>query len=184
MSHPVARRYALALYQEAQEKGVADRIDDDMDTLRETLHGSRELVSMFRSPIISRPKKEAVLNRLFDGKVDNLTMRFIKLLVEKEREELLPDTVSAYSALKDERLGVVEAHVRTAKPLGYDEAESLRKALEARSGKKVRMKMDVEPSLKGGLVVRIGDKVFDRSVRHQLQVLSAQFQERAFLSQN
>lgn len=184
MSHAVARRYALALYQEAQEKGVADRIDDDMNALRETLDGSRELVSMFRSPIIARPKKEAVLSRLFEGKVEDLTMRFIKLLVEKGREELLPATVAAYSELKDERVGVVEAHVRTAKPLGYDEAEALRKALEARSGKKVRMKMEVEPALKGGLVVRIADKVFDRSVRHQLQVLGAQFQERAFLSQN
>ncbi len=184
MSHPVARRYALALYQEAQEKGVADRIDDDMDALRETLDSSRELVSLFRSPVVPRPKKEAVLGRLFEGKVDELTMRFIKLLVDKEREELLPATVTAYNTLKDERLGVVEAHVRTAKPLGYDEAEALRKALEAQSGKKVRMKMDVEPALKGGLVVRMGDKVFDGSVRHQLQVLSAQFQERAFLSQN
>ena len=184
MSHPVARRYALALYQEAQENGVADRIDEDMDALRETLDGSPDLISLLRSPVVPRPKKEAVLGRLFDGKVDDLTMRFIKLLVEKTREELLPVVVAAYSALKDERLGVVEAHVRTAKPLGFDEAESLRKALEANSGKKVRMKMDVEPSLVGGLVVRMGAKVFDRSVRHQLQVLSAQFQERTFLGQN
>lgn len=184
MSHPVARRYALALYQEAQEKGVADRIDEDMDALRETLAGSAELVSLFRSPIVPRPKKEAVLGRIFEGKVHDLTMRFIRLLVEKEREELLPVVVAAYATLKDERLGIVEAHVRSAKPLGFDEAEALRKALESRSGKKVRMKMDVEPSLVGGLVVRIGDKVFDRSVRHQLHVLSAQFQERAFLSQN
>ena len=184
MSNPVARRYALALYLEAQEKGVADRIDEDMAALGDTLSGSPELGSLFRSPVIPRPKKEAVLNRLFEGKVDDLTIRFIRLLVEKERAELLPAAVAAYAALKDERLGVVEAYVRTAKPLGFDEAESLRKALEARSGKKVRMKMDVEPSLVGGLVVRMGDKVFDRSVRHQLQVLSAQFQERAFLSQN
>lgn len=184
MSHPVARRYALALYQEAQEKGLADRIDEDMDALRETLDSSHELLSLLRSPVIPRPKKEAVLGRLFEGNVDDLTMRFIKLLVEKAREALLPDVIVAYSALKDERLGVVEAHVRTAKPLGFDEAESLRKALEARSGKKVRMKMDVDPSLVGGLVVRMGDKVFDRSVRHQLQILNAHFQERAFLSQN
>ena len=184
MSHLIARRYALALYQEAQENGVADRIDADMDALRETLDGSRELVSLLRSPVVPRPKKEAVLGSLFEGKVDNLTMRFIRLLVEKSREELLPAVVDAYSALKDERLGVVEAHVRTAMPLGPSEMEALRFALATSSGKKVRMKMTVEPSLVGGVVVRMGDTVYDRSIRHQLQVLSAQFQKRAVLSQN
>lgn len=184
MSNPVARRYALALYQEAQETGVAERIDEDMGALRETLGSSPELVSLLRSPVIPRPRKEAVLGKIFEGKVAGLTMRFLRLLVNKEREELLPAAVDAYANLKDERLGIVEAHVRTARPLGDAETEALRKALEARSGKKVRMKTDVEPSLVGGLVVRMGDKVFDRSVRHQLQVLSAQFQERVFLSQN
>ncbi len=184
MSNTIARRYALALYQEGQEKGVADRIDEDMEALRETIEASSELVALLRSPVVPSQKKSAVLTRLFEGKVDDLTIRFINLLVGKGRESLLHATVTAYSELKDERLGIVEAHVRTAKPLGFDEAEALRKALEARSGKKVRMKLDVEPSLVGGLVVRIGDKVFDRSVSHQLKVLSAQFQERAFLSQN
>ena len=184
MSNPAARRYALALYQEAQDTGVTDRIDEDVETLSETLSGSRELVSLIQSPVIPRDKKDAVLQRLFDGNVEALTMRFLKLLVEKEREEMIPAVVAAYSDLRDARLGVVEAHVRTAKPLGYDETEELRKSLEAREGKTVRMKLDVDPALIGGLVVRIGDQVYDRSVRHQLGVLREQLQERAFLSQN
>ena len=184
MSTPVARRYALALYQEAQEKSATDRIDEDLDVLRDTLDGSQELVSFFESPIIPRDKKEAVIQRLFEGKLSALTLSFLRLLVEKEREDLLLAIVTAYGDLRDERLGIVEAHVRTAQPLAYEETETLRKRLEAREGKQVRLKIDVDPSLIGGLVVRIGDQVYDRSVRHQLKTLRGQLKERAFLSQN
>lgn len=184
MSTPVARRYALALYQEANGKGVADRVDADIDMLRETLDGSKELDALFRSPVISREKKEAVVKRLFVGKVDSTTLNFMQMLVQKKREEILHSVVSAYSTLRDERLGIVEAFVRTAKPLGDSEKDELKSSLEARSGKSVRMNVEVDLALLGGLVVRLGDQVYDRSVRHQLKTLHAQLEERVFLSQN
>lgn len=182
--NPVARRYALALYQEADAQDAVDRTDDDVALLAETLGGSRELTALFESPVIGREKKEAVIGRLFEGRVSDLTLRFVRLLVEKEREDVLPAIVRAYGALRDERLGVVEALVKTARPLGYDETRQLEQALEARTGKQIRMKVEVEPSLIGGLVVRIGDRVYDRSVQHQLDVLREQLHQRAFLSQN
>ncbi|MDX1438557.1 MAG: F0F1 ATP synthase subunit delta [Rubricoccaceae bacterium] len=184
MSISVARRYALALYQEANEKGLADRVDADIDALRETLDNSKELQAMFRSPVVSREKKEAIIQQLFEGKIDGMTLNFIRMLVQKQREELLPSVVSAYQMLRDDRLGIVEAFVRTAKPLGDSEKETLRSTLEERSGKTVRMNVDVDSSLLGGLVVRVGDQVYDRSVRHQLKTLRDQFKERVFLSQN
>ncbi|HYE97150.1 MAG TPA: ATP synthase F1 subunit delta [Rubricoccaceae bacterium] len=184
MSNPVARRYALALYEEAAQHGAADRVDGDMGMIAETLQGARELRAAIASPVVPRPKKEALLSRLFDGKVDDLVMRFVKLLVAKQREELLPEIVAAYVALRDERHGLIEAQVRTARPLGYDESRRLEQALAARTGKKVRLRLDVDPSLLGGLVVRVGDRVFDRSLRHQLGLLREQLADRAALSQN
>ena len=182
--NPVARRYALALYEEAEAQGKVETVDADIETMDSALDGSRELASVFASPIISREKKEAILGRLFDGKISDLTMRFVGLMVSKQREELLPETVRTYAALRDERLNIVEATVRSASPLSSDEADRLRQSLEARSGKKVRMKMTVDPSLIGGLVVRMGDVVYDRSVAHQLQTLRANLQERAAVSLN
>ena len=75
--------------------------------------------------------------------------------VAPAREGLLPAVVREYAALRDERLGVVEALVRTAMPLEFDETEGLRKALEAKTGKKVRMRIEVDPALIGGVVVRL-----------------------------
>ncbi len=182
--NPVARRYALALYQEAEAKGIVDTVDADVETLHSALDGSRELAAVFASPIISREKKDAVLGSLFSGKVSDLTMRFLRLMVEKQREEILPQTVRTYAALRDERLGIVEATVKSAQPLAHDEADRLRQRLEAQSGKKVRLRMIVEPTLLGGLIVRMGDVVYDRSVSHQLKTMRAQLLERAAVSLN
>ena len=182
--NPVARRYALALYEEAEAQGQVETVDSDVETLHSALDGSRELEAVFASPVISREKKEAVLGRLFEGKVSDLTMRFVGLMVSKQREELLPATVRAYAALRDERLGVVEATVRSAQPLASDEADRLRQRLESQTGKTVRMRMQVDPDLIGGLVVRVGDVVYDRSVSHQLKTLRAQLLERAAVSLN
>ncbi len=178
----VARRYAQAVYQEAEAAGKAEAVDEGMQSLGESLDASRELDRFFRSPVVSREKKDAVIGALFDGKVDPLIVRLMRLLVEKGREDILPSVVRQYGELRDERLGLVEATVRTAMPLEYDETESLRRALEARTGRKVRLRIEVEPELIGGVVVRIGDRVYDGSVRHQLSTLREQFEERAYLS--
>jgi len=179
-----ARRYAQALYQEAAAQGVTDTVDADVQILGETMDGSRELKRFFESPIISREKKEAVLGRLFDGRISELTTRFVELLVSKQREALVPAVVAAYRALRDEREGVVEAEVRTAQPLSSDEADRLKAGLEARVGKSIRMHIKMQPDLIGGLVVRVGDTVYDRSVRHQLDTLREQLDERAAISLN
>ena len=178
----VARRYAQALYQEAEAQGKAERVDEDMVSLQESLDASRELDQFFRSPLISREKKDAVIGKLFDGKVDDLIVRLMRLLVQKGREDILPAVIRQYADLRDERLGLVEAQVKTAMPMEYDETEDLRKALEAKTGKKVRLRIEVEPALVGGVVVRIGDRVYDGSVQHQLETLREQLEERAYLS--
>src|SRR5690606_6029957 len=102
---PVARRYALALYQEAEARDAVERTDDDVQALREALDASRELASMFESPVVSREKKEAVARKLFEGKLSDLALRFVRLLFEKEREDVLPAVVRAYGDLRDARLG-------------------------------------------------------------------------------
>ena len=181
---PVARRYAQALTEEAQSGRTLDAVDADVALMRDTLGGSRELRQALTSPVVSQEKKRAVLNGLFSGKVSDLTLRFIGLLVDKQRDGEIPAILDAYAALRDERTGTVEASVRTAKPLSATEADQLRAALETRSAATVRMRIDVDPSLIGGLVVRLGDVVYDRSVKHQLDTLRDSLAERAAVSLN
>lgn len=181
---PVARRYAQALTQEAQQNESLAEVDADVALVDETLANSRDLRTMLTSPIVPRAKKATILRRLFEGRVSPLTSGFLRLLVEKERDDVIPEILDAYRELRDERSGTVEATVQTATPLSPAEAERLKSALEARVGSTIRMRVLLEPSLIGGLVVRVGDVVYDRSVRHQLQTLRGQLAERAAVRLN
>ena len=167
----VARRYAQALYEEAARDQRVERIDEDMALIRESLEGSRDLVLFFESPVISRQKKQDVVQALFESRVQPMTMHFLHLLIEKKREDLFPDVVHAYRALRDEQIGVVVAHARTAFPLSSEEQTRLEQALERKAGSRIRLTVEQDASLVGGLVVRIGDTVYDGSVRHQLATL-------------
>ena len=171
---PVARRYAQALAEEARSAGLLDTVDGDVDAIAETLDGSRELRGALASPVVPRAKKESILAALFGESVSALTMDFLRLLLDKGREASISDVVEGFRALRDEERGVVTADVRSAKPLSPDETDRLKTALEASSGQTVRMKLSVDPDLIGGLVVRLGDTVYDRSVRHQLAELKEQ----------
>ena len=180
----VPRRYAQALTEEAQKAGSLDAVDADVALLTGTLDGSRELRLALTSPVVSTAKKGAVLDALFEGKVSDLSLRFLRLLVDKQRDGQIPAILDAYRALRDERTGTIEATVRTAKPLSAAERDRLQSALEARSASTVRMRVEIDPTLIGGLVVRLGDTVYDRSVRHQLETLRDQLAERAAVSLN
>lgn len=168
---PVARRYAEALYQQAAAAGQTAAVDADVALVGEAFAGSRELGAAMANPAVTPARKQAVLDRLFADRVSPVTARFLTLLVEKQREDVISEIAAAYRALADERTGTVEALVRTAHPLAPDAMERLQRALAARTGKTVRLRLHVEPDLIGGLVVRMGDVVYDRSVRHQLAQL-------------
>jgi F-type H+-transporting ATPase subunit delta len=167
----VARRYAQALYDEAARVQRVEHVDEDIALIREALEASRELVTFFESPVVSREKKRAVVQALFAERVEPTTLSFLRLLIEKKREALFPDVVRAYHALRDEHLGIVEARARVAAPLNQEEERALAQALERLSGARVRLKVEQDASLVGGVIVRVGDTVYDGSVRHQLTSL-------------
>ncbi len=171
MSSPVARRYAQALHEEAERQERVAAIDEDVELLRESLANAPDLERFFRSPIISREKKKSIVEELFAERVSPLTQRFLQLLVDKERETILGEVVEAYQALRDEERGIVEVEARAAHDLSVEERQKLSAAVERMTGKEPRLKVRREPSLMGGLVLRVGDTVYDGSVRHKLASL-------------
>lgn len=176
----VARRYARALHEEAAREGRVAEVDADVDLIHDAFEQSRELVRVFESPILPRDKKVAVLEALFGERVQPVTRRFMRLLVDKQREALFPAVVTAYRRLRDAQQGVVEALARTAQPLSQAERQKLTAALEGVTGKRVRLRTAEDPALLGGVVVRVGDTVYDGSVRHQLAALREQLEHGSF----
>ncbi len=164
----VARRYAQALIEEAERRGVTEAIDDDMDMLQQSLDASRDLARFFASPVISPEKKKRVIDALLEERVDDLTRRFLHLLVDKDREAIVARMLEAYKARRDEQRNIVEVLARVAEALSDDDRAALVATLEAMTGQTVRLRVEEAPELLGGLVVRIGDTVYDGSVRNKL----------------
>lgn len=171
MSSTIARRYAQALHEQATDDKAVARVDDDVTLLRDTLGASPDLAQALASPVVSQERKARIVDALFAERFGPTTLQFIRFLLEKGREDLLGSIAGAYRALRDEQEGIVEAHVKTALEMPDAERKALQKSLEAKTGKQVRLHVTVVPDLIGGLVIRIGDTVYDGSVRNKLAEL-------------
>lgn len=175
----VARRYAKALHEEAESQGRVEKIDEDVALIQESLDNARELERFFTSPIVGREKKENVVEALFEERLDGLTYRFLLLLVQKNRESLIREVARAYLTLRDEQRNIVEAHVRTADPLEEGERERLQARLEQMTDHRIRLRVQEDSDLIGGLVVRVKDRVYDGSVQNHLENLRGRMEQHA-----
>lgn len=175
----IARRYAQALNEQAAHSGVLEQVDADIDLISNALADSRELRDFFGSPIISRSKKADVVKGLFADNVQPVTLSFLTMLVEKRREDVFPSVVSSYQDLRDQQLGVTPVSVRTAFELSEDDSSALQSALQSLTGKEVRLQTRIDSSIMGGIVIRIGDTVYDGSITNQLATLRERLQSGA-----
>jgi F-type H+-transporting ATPase subunit delta len=178
MSQTIARRYARALYEMADSKRVVDRIDGDVEMILASLSGSPELYRFFADPVLSAEKKRRVIAALFGPRIHEVMASFLALLVDKRREPLFPDVARSYRDLRDAQTNVVRAEARVALPLPAAEMQRLQTALERLTGRSVRLNTRVDPTIVGGVVVRVGDTVYDRSVANQLARLRNQMEQR------
>ncbi len=179
MSNTVtSRRYASALLDVAEEAGIAEQIAQDLEQVRTTLEGSKELTAVLKSPIVNGDAKSRVLKEVFKG-LSEKTMLFLDLLCKKKRAAILLETIEEYSALRDEREGIVNVDVTSAIELDSDQSKKLIDGLAGYTGKKVRAKLALDEELLGGVTVKIGDTILDNSIRHQLQLLNSALTENA-----
>jgi F-type H+-transporting ATPase subunit delta len=167
----VARRYAQALMAVAEEQKDTDRVAADLAIVAASLQHSRELRVLLSSPVVREGKKRAIFQDLWGAGISRSTMAFLVLLTRHHRERVLPEVIEEFHALRDEREGIVTADVRTAVPINGAQQREIGARLTRSTGKKVRLRAAVDPAIRGGLVVRIGDTVVDASVRHQLERL-------------
>lgn len=165
ISSVVAQRYAQALFDEARQ---TIPIVDDVDLLHQTLQDAPDLVRCLKSPVITRQKKTAVLQTLFAERVQSATLRFLEVLVQRGRESLLDIILERFKVLTDEANGIIPVHARIQSELSAKEKTRLENALSTSLERTVRLEVTTDPDLIGGIMLKIGDTVYDGSVRHQL----------------
>ncbi len=166
-----AHRYARALFGVALERDQLDAVAADCGQIEALLGASREFMLFLRSPVINAQKKRKVAEEVLAKRVGKTTLTFVVLLVSRGREALLPEIIAEFFRLRDERMGIVNATASVATPLTSAQERRLIERLENATKKKVRMKYVQDASLRAGFMVRLGDTVWDASVRHELEQL-------------
>jgi len=171
----VAHRYAEALFDEAVEVDAVADVDQDVLMMRLALADSTELAQFFKSPVISRDRKLRVTEVMFEGRVSETMLRFLRLLVSKRREQIVGLVLDSYRQLRDDHLGIVEARALLAREATEADLDRLAAALKDALGKEVRLEVDLDSDLLGGVLVRVGDTVIDGSARNRLEKLRERF---------
>ncbi len=167
----IVRRYATALFNAARNSNAIDRVESDLGLVSYTFESMPSFMEAMRSPLVARDTKKRILREVFGGKIDEVTLSFLDLLVEKRREDVALQTEPIYIALADESRGIVKCEVTTAVPLTKSEEAALAKKLSATTGKTAQLSVTIDPKIIAGLLVRIGDTVIDGSVQGQLEAL-------------
>lgn len=172
----VARRYARALFELARDRNMVAETETQLKLAVDTIRSSPEFRNLLASPNVPTSAKIETLRRAFGSSVSEMVLNTLCLLVERRRHDLLPAVLEAYSQVAGEALGRVEARVVSARPLSDEEKERLAAAFGAKLGKDVRVHVSVDPSLLGGLTVRIGDTLYDGSLKGKLARLEKMLQ--------
>lgn len=164
----VARRYAEALVEAASGANLLDEIETQLRMVVETVESDPQLALVLRDPKVLVDQKKAILDKLFGDKVHSYLLNALKVLVDKKRTDHLKDMYDLYVQLANDVRGVVEAVVTTAKDLGCVECDRLIEELSRMTGKKVKLKINIDPTIIGGAKVRIGDMIIDASLDSRL----------------
>ena len=167
----VSSRYAKAIYGLAKESNLQDTVLSDFTLILKTITDSKELGNLVESPVVSSKKKYDIFKEVFEDSISDTTYRFIKLLTEKSRENLLDDIAYQYELIYNEANNRLPVIIYSAVELDEDAKSQIISKLTEWTKKTILSEFKVDPSIKGGLKIKISDWVFDASVQNQLDKL-------------
>ncbi len=173
----VAGRYARALFIVTEKRGETPRALEDLKSLWEVVRPGTKVAGFLATPRVLLTDKRRVLRERLDGPCLRSVVLFLDLLLRKKRLPELTAIVTEFEALVERAQGVKRAHAVSAVPMTDGERARLLEQLERSTGAKIRLTTEVDASLLGGALVRIGDRVIDRSVRTLLEAIEQQLTE-------
>ena len=165
----ISKRYARAFFDIAKEEKQIEPYYDELDQFASLISQNKSLKDFLANPIFEQAAKKGVVEKLIvKFKLSGMTVNFIRLLVDKNRIDILGEIVVGYRQMMDETLKKVRVNVKTAYALSDDLRSLISASLEQSLGKKVDMTVEEDPTLLGGVVIGVGDTLYDGSIKSQL----------------
>lgn len=167
----IADRYALALFQIAKEQGNVQDLAEEMRVVKKVVTENPTFITLLATPNLSREQKKNILQDVF-SKVSPVVSQTLSLMLDRHREAEMADVAQAFINLANEESGIAEAQVYSARPLTAEEANAISASFAAKVGKRsLNIENIVDSDLLGGLKIRIGNRIYDGSLRGKLDRL-------------
>lgn len=180
----VAARYVKSLLGLAVERGVIEEVHKDMLLFSAVCAQNRSFTVMLRSPVIRHEKKRAILEGVFKGKVNKLTMAIIDIITRKNREPILPAIAIEFHNAYNEYKGIGQAYLTTTIPVDAELRKSIETVVKKLSDKKqVEIEEKVDKDLIGGFILNVGDRQIDASIRSKLSRMKVKFNENYYIKE-
>jgi F-type H+-transporting ATPase subunit delta len=174
----MAGRYATALFELALEEKKLDAVADDLERFRAMLEGSEDLLRLVRSPVFGADEQEKALPAILDkAKIGGLAGKFLMIVTQTRRLFSVREMIRAFRALVARHKGEVSAEVTVAEPLKDAHLEALTQAIAASAGKNVKLDVKVDPSIIGGMKVKLGSRMVDASLKTKLNSIRIAMKE-------
>lgn len=171
LADQLALKYAQAIYELANEQGIAQQTQEQLQLVTITVAEHDDLSMLMYSPLVPATAKKDTLVKIFGEDLTLNVRNFLLLLIDKRRETILPAIVVEYRKLMNQANNILEALVTTAKPLTDEQNQALAQKLSAITKKNMILTHHIDQSIIGGVIIRIGDKLIDGSVVRRLNSL-------------
>lgn len=177
LDNSVAVTFVNALLEVAVKKGLLEQIEKDLDLVCDVITRNVNFKKVLLHPSVTRNDKKNLIKKVFGEMVSGLMRNFLSLVVDRRKELVLESIPGVYKKAIDEKKGILRARVQTVIPLEGDRLNNLRKRLDKITGKQVEVEIIKDPQILGGMVIRIGNTMIDRSVASRLKNLKARLLE-------
>jgi F-type H+-transporting ATPase subunit delta len=171
----ILHRYATSLLETAIEKNNLEVIASDINSISDALDKSRQLQLVLDSPVVRPETKLNIMREIFSNKISKDSMAYVEFIISKNRESLLNSICKRFLELQDDHLGIANVFVTTTTEFSSEQKNVLQSRLEKILEKKVRLNFKTDDKLVGGFIAKVGDTLYDASIRHQLELLKKQF---------
>lgn len=179
----VASRYAKSLLRIAIEESSLEELHNDMVLVNNVCRNNNDLVLMLKSPIVRTDKKKIVLSEIFGKNISAMSNAFISIILTKKREGLLSDIAAAFIEIYKSHKNITTASITSAIELSKEQKSKIIDILLTKNRDNVELKEIVNPDIIGGIIVRIGDKQVDESIRRKLTNLEMEFDENPYVKE-
>lgn len=162
------KRYALALYEVAEENNKVEEYLNDLRQICDLIDNNKDFYEVIKHPQISTKRKKETFINIFKGKIDDQLLSFLLILIEKDRILYLREKLNEMEKIHREKNNTLLAMIKTAVPLLDSEMENLNRILEKKYNKKIIITAEVDKSILGGVFIRVGNDVIDGTIKSKL----------------